>query len=138
MYYASAVDKTTLCARGMIGSVLYLTATRLDIMHSVCLCARFQSDPHESHLKVVKWILRYLIGTTKQCLFYKKYQDFRLVGFSDVDYAGDRVERKSTIGGCHYIRPCLISWASKKHNTIALSTVETKYVFAASCYSQLL
>ena len=66
--------------RGMIRSLLYLTACRLDIMHRVCLGARFQFDPCELHLKVVKRILCYLLGTSNQCLFYKKNQDFRLVG----------------------------------------------------------
>ncbi len=108
------VDQTIY--RGMIGSLLYLTSSRPDIMHSVCLCARFQSDPRESHLKAVKRIFRYLVGSTNLSLFYKKNQDFRL--------AGDRVERKSTSGGCHFLRSSLISWANKKQNSIALSTAE--------------
>ena len=78
-------------------------------MHSVCLCARFQSNPQESHLKAVKRILHYLVGITNQCWFYKKNQDFMLVRYCDVDYVGDRVERKSTSGGCHYIGPCRVS-----------------------------
>jgi len=71
-------------------------------------------------------------------LFYKKNQDFRLVGYCDADYVGDRVEQKNTSGGCHYIGPCLISWASKKQNSIALSITEAEYVFVACCCSQLL
>ena len=122
----------------MIGSLLYLTSSRPDIMHSVCLCARFQSDPRESHLKAVKRIFRYLVGSTNLSLFYKKNQDFRLVGYCDADYAGDRVERKSTSGGCHFLGSSLISWASKKQNSIALSTAEAEYMSAASCCSQLL
>ena len=98
----------------MIGSLLYLTFSRPDIMHSICLCARFQSDPCESHLKAVKRIFRYLVGTTNLSLFYKKNQDFRLVGYYDADYAEDRVERKSISGGCHFLGSSLISWASKK------------------------
>ena len=130
------VDQTIY--RGMIGSLLYLTSSRPDIMHSVCLCARFQSDPRESHLKAVKRIFRYLVGSTNLSLFYKKNQDFRLVGYCDADYAGDRVERKSTSGGCHFLGSSLISWASKKQNSIALSTAEAEYMSAASCCSQLL
>ncbi|PNY05239.1 retrotransposon-related protein [Trifolium pratense] len=79
--------------RGMIGSLLYLTASRPDILFSVCLCARFQSDPRESHLTAVKRIFRYLKGTTNLGLFYKKSNDYKLVGFCDADYAGDKIER---------------------------------------------
>jgi len=84
--------------RGMIGSLLYLTASRPDILFSVCLCARFQSDPRESHLIDVKRIFRYLKGTTNLGLLYRKSLDYKLVGFCDADYAGDRIERKSTSG----------------------------------------
>jgi len=84
--------------RGMIGSLLYLIASRPYILFSVCLCARFQLDPKESHLTVVKRIFRYLKGTTNLGLLYKKFLDYKLVGFCDVDYAGDRIERKSTSG----------------------------------------
>ncbi len=72
------VDQTMY--RGMIGSTLYLTTSRLDIMFSVCLCARFQSDPRITHYKVVKRIFRYLNGTTNLGIFYKKNKDYRLVG----------------------------------------------------------
>jgi len=73
--------------RGMIGSLLYLTASRPDILFSGCLCARFQSDPRESHLTVVKRIFRYLKGTTNLWLLYRKSLDYKLVGLCDVDYA---------------------------------------------------
>ena len=124
--------------RGMIGSLLYLTVSRPDIMFSVCMCARFQANPMESHLKAVKRIFRYLMGTTNLGLWYEKSIKFELVGFCDADFAGDRVERKSTSGGCHFIGQCLISWTSKKQNSIALSTAEAEYVSAASYCSQLL
>ena len=122
----------------MIGSFLYLTANRPDIMYNMCLCARFQSNLQGSHLKVVKRILWYLVGTTNKSLFYKKNQDFGLVGCCNVDYVGDKVEKKSKSGGCRYLGRCLISWASKKKNSIALSTTEAKYVSTACCCSQLL
>ena len=107
--------------RGIIGSLLYLTISKPDIMYSVYLCARFQSNPQESHHKVVKSILCYLVGTTNQSLFFKKNQDFMLVGYCDANYAANKVERKSTSGGCHYIGPYLISWTNKKQNFIVLS-----------------
>src|SRR3954468_15496733 len=86
--------------RIMIGSLLYLIASRPDILFSVCLCARFQSDPRESHLTAVKIILRYLKGTTNVSLVYRRSKEYNLVGFCDADYAGDRIERKSTSGSC--------------------------------------
>ncbi|KAK2401718.1 putative mitochondrial protein [Trifolium repens] len=124
--------------RGMIGSLLYLTASRPDILYSVCLCARFQSDPREPHLTAVKRIFRYLKGTTNLGLLYKKSLDSKLVGFCDADYAGDKIERKSTSGNCQFIGENLISWASKRQTTIALSTTEAEYISAAKCCTQLL
>src|SRR4051812_6549427 len=100
--------------RGMIGSLLYLTVSRPDILFSVCLCARFQSDPRESHLTAVKRILRYLKGTTNVGLVYRRSEDYNLVGYCDADYAGDRVERKSTSGIYQFLGSHLISWYSKK------------------------
>ena len=122
----------------MIGSLQYLTASRPDILFSVCLCARFQSDPRESHLTAVKRILRYLKGTTNVGLVYRRSEDYNLVGFCDADYAGDRVERKSTSGSCQFLGSHLISWYSKKQATIALSTTEAEYVAAAGCSTQML
>ena len=78
--------------RGMIDSLFYLNASRPNIMYSVCLCARFQFDSRESHLQVVKRILRYLIGIIDQSLFYKKYQDFKLVGYCYANYVRNKVE----------------------------------------------
>src|SRR3954464_4374358 len=124
--------------RGMIGSLLYLTASRPDILFCVCLCARFQSDPRESHLTAVKRILRYLKGTTNVGLVYRKSKEYNLVGFCDADYAGDRIERKSTSGSCQFLGSHLISWYSKKQATIALSTTEAEYVAAAGCSTQML
>jgi len=76
--------------RGMFGSLLYLTTSSPDILFSVCLCSRFQSDPRESHLTAVKRIFRYLKGTTNIGFLYRKSLDYQLVGFCDADYAGDR------------------------------------------------
>jgi len=93
---------------GMIGSLLYLTTSRPYILFSVCLCARFQSDPRESHLIAVKRIFRYLKGTTNLRLLYRKSLDYQLVGFLDADNAGDRIERKSTSGKCQFLGENLI------------------------------
>ena len=124
--------------RGMIGSLLYLTASRPDIMFSVCLCARFQSCPKESHLSAVKRIFKYLAGTIEIGLWYPKFTTFDLVGYSDADFAGCKVDRKSTSGTCHFLGNSLISWHSKKQNSVALSTAEAEYVAAGSCCAQVL
>ena len=122
----------------MIGSLLYLCASRPDIMLSVCMCARFQAAPKECHLVAVKRILRYLIHTPTLGLWYHKGSSFDLLGYSDLDYAGCKVDRKSTTGTCQFLGRSLVSWSSKKQNSIALSTAEAKYVAAGACCAQLL
>ncbi|WVZ88060.1 hypothetical protein U9M48_034614 [Paspalum notatum var. saurae] len=130
------VDQTLY--RSMIGSLLYLCASRPDIMFSVCLCARFQADPKESHLTSVKRILRYLKHTPSIGLWYPKGASFELLGYSDSDFAGCRVERKSTSGGCYLLGRSLVSWSSKKQNCVSLSTAEAEYIAAGSSCAQLL
>jgi hypothetical protein len=98
----------------MIGSLLYVMALRPDVMFSVCMCARFQASPRKSHLKATKRILRYLKHTQYVGLWYPKGASFELVGYSDSDYAGDKVERKSTSGPCQLLGRSLVSWSSKK------------------------
>jgi hypothetical protein len=98
----------------MIGSLLYLTVFRPDIIFSVCLCARFQANPKESHLFAFKRILRYLKHTPNISLWYLKGATPTLIGFSDSDFAGSLVDRKSTSGSCHFLGRSLVSWSSKK------------------------
>jgi hypothetical protein len=74
--------------QSMIGSLLYVTASRLDMMFSVCKCARYQASPRESHLKAIKRILRYLKGTHDVGLWYPMGSNFELIGYSDSDYGG--------------------------------------------------
>ncbi|XP_070010944.1 secreted RxLR effector protein 161-like [Nicotiana sylvestris] len=100
--------------RGIIGSLLYLTASRPDIVFSVGLCARFQSNPKESHLKDAKRILRYLKGTHDLVLYYPSGDSFNLIGYADVDYIGYLMDRKSTSGMAHFLGSCLISWGTSK------------------------
>ena len=100
--------------RGMIGSLLYLTATRPDIMFSVGLCARFQSNPKLSHLKSVKRIFRYLKGTPNLGLWCPKSENFDLIAYADADFGGCRIDRKSTSGTCQFLGHALVSWTSKK------------------------
>jgi hypothetical protein len=124
--------------RSMIGSLLYLCASRPDIMLSVCMCARFQVDPKEVHLRVVKRIMRYLVYTPKFGLWYPKGSTFDLIGYSDADWAGCKIDRKSTSGTCQFLGRSLVSWASKKQNSVALSTAEAEYIAAGHCCAQLL
>ncbi|GJV14892.1 hypothetical protein Tco_1360215 [Tanacetum coccineum] len=118
--------------RSMIGSLMYLTSSRLDIMFAVCACARFQVNPKISHLHAVKRIFRYLKGQPKLGLWYPKDLPFDLMAFTDSDYARARLDRKSTTGGCQFLRCRLISWQCKKQTMVANSTTEAKYVAASN------
>jgi hypothetical protein len=100
--------------RSMIGSFLYLSASRPDIMLSVCMCARFQANPKECHLVAVKIIFRYLVHTPNLGLWYPKGSTLDLLGYFDSDYAGCKVDRKSTTGTCQFLGRSLVSWSSKK------------------------
>jgi hypothetical protein len=124
--------------RSMIGSLLYLCASRPDIMLSVCMCARFQAEPKEVHLRAVKRILRYLVYTPKFGLWCPRGSTFDLIGYSDANWAGCKIDRKSTSGTCQFLGRSLVSWASKKQNSIALSTAEAEYIAAGHCCAQLL
>jgi hypothetical protein len=124
--------------RSMIGSLLYLCASRLDIMLSVCMCARFQADSKEVHLRAVNRILRYLVHTPKFGLWYHKGSTFNVIGYSDAYWAGCKMDRKSTSGTCEFLGRSLVSWASKKQNSVALSTAEAEYIAASHCCAQLL
>jgi hypothetical protein len=95
--------------RSMIGSLLYLCASRLYIMLSVCMCARFQANPKEVHLRAVKRIMRYLAYTPKFGLWYPKGSTFDLIGYSDADYVECKIDRKSTSGTCQFLGRSLVS-----------------------------
>jgi hypothetical protein len=124
--------------RSMIGSLLYLCASWPDIMILVCICARFQANPKEVHLRAMKRIMRYLVYTPKFGLWYHKGSTFDLIGYSDADYAGCKIDRKSTSRTCQFLGRSLVSWASKKQNSVALSTTEAEYIAAGYCCAQLL
>jgi hypothetical protein len=124
--------------RSMIGSLLYLCASRPDIVLSICMCARFQATPKDCQLRAVKIIMRYLVLTPNLGLWYPTGSHFELLGYSDVDYAGCKVDRKSTSGTCQFLGRSLVSWSSKKQNSVALSTTEAEYVTTGSCCAQLL
>jgi hypothetical protein len=131
-----SIDQKVYCSR--IGSLLYLCASRPDIMLSACMCARFQANPKECHLMAVKRIFRYLVHTPNLGLWYPKGSTFDLLGYSDSNYAGCKLDRKSTSGTCQFFGTSLVSWGSKKQNSVALSTTEAEYVAAGACCAQLL
>ncbi|KAJ9561559.1 hypothetical protein OSB04_006719 [Centaurea solstitialis] len=95
-------------------------------------------NPKESHLAAVKRILRYLKGTPEMGLWYPKDSSFELISFTDSDYGGCKLDRKSTSGSCQFLGDKLVSWTSKKQNCVSTSTAEAEYVAAASCCSQVL
>ncbi|GJZ12080.1 retrovirus-related pol polyprotein from transposon TNT 1-94 [Tanacetum coccineum] len=124
--------------RGMIGSLHYLTASRPDVMFSVCLCARFQEAPKTSHLEAMKRIFRYIKGTSHLGLWYPKGTDLETIVYADSDHAGDYVDRKSTSGVCTFMGCCLTPWFSKKQTALAISTTEAEYVSARKACQQAL
>ena len=120
----------------IVGSLMYLTTTRPDIMFAVSLISRFMENPTEMHLASAKRILRYLQGTIDYGIFYKKGEKSSLIGFTDSDYAGDQDDRKSTSGYVFMMGSGAISWSSRKQPIVTLSTTEAEYVAATSCASQ--
>ncbi|GJU73621.1 putative ribonuclease H-like domain-containing protein [Tanacetum coccineum] len=134
---AEAKDVDVHLYRSMIGSLMYLTASRPDIMFVVCACARFQVTPKVSHLHAVKRIFRYLKGQPKLGLWYPKDSPFDFEAYTDSDFAGASLDRKSTTRGCQFLGSRLISWQCKKQTIVANSTTEAEYVAAASCCGQI-
>ncbi|GKB53612.1 putative ribonuclease H-like domain-containing protein [Tanacetum coccineum] len=108
--------------RSMIGSLMYLTSSRLDVMFAVYACARYQVNPKVSHLHAVKRIFRYLNVQPKLGLWYLKDSPFDLVAYTYSDYVGASLDKKSTIGGCQFLGCRLISWQCKKQTVVANST----------------
>ncbi|GAA0159517.1 transmembrane signal receptor [Lithospermum erythrorhizon] len=111
--------------KSMIGSLLYLTASRLDIAYSVGICARFQADPKESHLNQVKIIIKYVNGTEEYGLLYTFDTNSMLVGFCDTDWAANAKDRKSTSDGCFFGGNNIVSWELVEDKVITLEHVST-------------
>ncbi|GKC58366.1 hypothetical protein Tco_1085964 [Tanacetum coccineum] len=124
--------------RGMIGTLLYLTASRPDLQFSICMCARYQARPIEKHLNAVKRIFRYLKGTIHQGLWYPKDSSFALTAFADADHAGCQDTRRSTSGSIQLLGDRLVSWSSKRQKSVAISSTEDKYIALSGCCAQVL
>nr|GFA35991.1 hypothetical protein [Tanacetum cinerariifolium] len=120
--------------RSIIGSLIYLTSSRHDIMFVVCACARFQVTPEVSHLYAMKRIFRYLKGQPTLGLWYPKDSPFNLEAYTDNDYAGASLDRKSTAEGCQFLKRRLILWQCKKQTLVTNSTTKAEYVAASNCY----
>ncbi|GJT82203.1 retrovirus-related pol polyprotein from transposon TNT 1-94 [Tanacetum coccineum] len=124
--------------RSMIGSLMYLTSSRPDIMFATCMCARYQENPNKHHVSAVKRIFRYLKGTINLGLWYPKDSGFDLTAYSDADHAGCHLDRKSTSGSVQFLGDKLACWSSKKQNCVSISTAESEYVAVSGCYAQVL
>ena len=122
----------------MIGSLLYLTASRLDISYNAGVCAKYQANLKESHMIALKRIIKYFKTTADFGVWYSKDTNDVLAGYSDIYRAENANDRKSTSGGYFYVGNNLVSWMSKKQNSISLSTIEAEYITAGSCCTQLL
>nr|GEU41358.1 retrovirus-related Pol polyprotein from transposon TNT 1-94 [Tanacetum cinerariifolium] len=125
--------------RSMVGALMYLTASRPDIVHATYYCARYQAKPTEKHLTAVKRIFRYLKDTIHMGLWYPKDTGFELTAFSYSDHAGYLDTRKSTSGGIQFLSgDKLVSWSSKKQDCTSMSSAEAEYVSLSACCAQFL
>ena len=124
--------------RSMISSLLYITTSHPNIMHDVGKVGRYQVAPKQSHFLAVKRIFRYLKETMNYGLWYPKNQNFQLSIYSDADWANYMDQRKITSGCTFFLGVSLVAWLSKKKGSISLSTIEAKYIVAATCCTQVL
>ncbi|KAM7516070.1 hypothetical protein LguiA_005653 [Lonicera macranthoides] len=124
--------------RSLIGCLMYLTATRPDIMHAVSLLSRYMHCASEIHFQSAKRILRYVKGTIDYGVRFSQVKNFSLHGYSDSDWAGCVDDMRSTSGYCFSFGSGIFSWCSKKQEVIAQSTAEAEYVAAAAAVNQAL
>ncbi|GJV58049.1 retrovirus-related pol polyprotein from transposon TNT 1-94 [Tanacetum coccineum] len=124
--------------RGMIGSLMYLTSSRPNLIYAVCLCARYQAKPIEKHLNAVKRIFRYLKGTINMGLWYSKDTGMSLTAYSDADHTGCQDTRRSTSASAQFLGDKLVSWSSNKQKSTAISSTKAKYIALSACCAQIL
>ncbi|GJR14916.1 retrovirus-related pol polyprotein from transposon TNT 1-94 [Tanacetum coccineum] len=130
------VDQTRF--RGMVGSLMYLTASRPDLVFTVCMCARYQAKPTKKHLDAIKRVFRYLKGTINMGLWYPKDNAISLTAYADADHAGCQDSRRSTSGSAQFLGDRLVSWSSKKQRSTAISTTKAEYIAMSGCCAQIL
>jgi hypothetical protein len=129
----TSVDATTY--KQMVGSLMYLNATRPDLAYVLSLISRFMERSTKLHQQAIKRVLRYLKGTAELGIFYKRGEE-KLMAYSDSDYAGDIDDRKSTSGYVFLLGSGAVAWSSKKQPVVTLSTTEAEFIAAASCACQ--
>ncbi|XP_058185841.1 uncharacterized mitochondrial protein AtMg00810-like [Rhododendron vialii] len=123
--------------RELVGCLVYLTVTQLDISYAVHIVSQFVSAPRTTHWAALLRILRYLRGTLHQCLLISSTSSLTLHAYADVDWAGDVNDRKSTSGLCVFLGDSLISWKSKKQSVVARSNAEAEYRAMAHATSEI-
>ena len=120
----------------MVGSIMYLTATRPDLMFVVSLISRFMANPTELHFGTAKRIMRYVKGTLEFEIWYQREGKSELLGYTDSDYAGDVDDSRSTSGYVFLMSGGAVAWSSRKKPIVTLSTTEAEYIAAATCACQ--
>lgn len=124
--------------RNMIGCLMYLTATRPDILNAVSILSRFMHCASELHLKAAKRVIRYVKGTSNFGVKFTRSKEFKLAGFSDSDWGGSIDDMRSTSGYCFTFGSGVFSWSSKKQETVAQSTAEAEFVAATTAVNHVL
>ncbi|GKB49296.1 retrotransposon protein, putative, unclassified [Tanacetum coccineum] len=131
-----AVDPTHY--RGMVGTLMYLTSSRPDLVYAVCMCAQYQACPTEKHLHAVKRIFRYLRGTVNRGLWYSKDYAIALTTFADADHVGCQDTRHSTSRSMQLLGDRLVSWSSKRQKSAAIFSTKAEYIALSGCCAQVL
>nr|GEV64514.1 retrovirus-related Pol polyprotein from transposon TNT 1-94 [Tanacetum cinerariifolium] len=124
--------------RGMIGTLLYLTASRPDLQFAICMCARYQAQPTVNHIHAVKRIFQYLRGIVNRGLWYLKDYSVALTSFADADHAGYQDTRRSTSGSFQFLGEKLISWSSKRQKSVAISSTKAEYIALSGCCAHII
>ncbi|GKB21593.1 hypothetical protein Tco_0855516 [Tanacetum coccineum] len=122
----------------MVGSLMYLTASRPDLVFAVCMCARYQAKPTKKHFEAIKRVFRYLKGTINMGLWYPKDNAMSLTAYADADHAGCQDSRRSMSGSAQFLKDRLVSWSLKKQRSTAISTTEAEYIAMSGCVQKAL
>nr|GEU56965.1 copia protein [Tanacetum cinerariifolium] len=122
----------------MVGSLMYLTASRPDLVFVVCMCAMYQTSPIKKHIEALKRVFQYLKGTINWGLWYSKDTAMALTAYADADHASCQDTRRSTSGSAQFLGDKLVSWSSKKQKSTAISTIEAECIAMSGCCAQIL